>query len=142
MLLETNQNLNDQELVRKKILYVEDDISSQRLVDHLLQKKYDVEMADRGIDALRMAKQTDYDLILMDIKLGKGITGIEVTRELRKIPRYKKVPILAVTAYAMPGDDEYIKAEGCNDYVSKPINFAEFKQKVDQLLFYDKELAS
>lgn len=92
---------------KKKILYVEDDISSQFLVGHILRNKYDIDLASDGNDALRMCLKEQYDLILMDIKLGKGKTGIEVTNELRKMPRYKNVPIMAVTAYAMPGDDDY-----------------------------------
>lgn len=135
MLAQTFHNLSEPEkLYRKKILYVEDDKRSQLLVEQILKKKYDIEVANKGDEAIKMAKQSHYDLILMDIKLGKGITGIEVTHELRKFHQYKNVPILAVTAYAMPGDDDYIKKEGCDDYISKPINFTEFRKKVEELL--------
>lgn len=129
-----NNHSSTKSLIRKRILYVEDDESSQFLVEHILRKKYDLEVAAQGNEAIKMAEESNYDLILMDIKLGKGITGLEVAHELRKLPKYKETPILAVTAYAMPGDDDFIKAEGCDDYISKPINFNEFRQKVDQLL--------
>ncbi|MBN2615226.1 MAG: response regulator [Bacteroidales bacterium] len=129
-----NKHSDAKLVIRKRILYVEDDVSSQFLVEHILRNKYDLEMAAQANEALKMAEESEYDLILMDIKLGKGITGIELTHKLRMLPKYKETPILAVTAYAMPGDDEYIKGEGCDDYVSKPINFSEFRQKVDRLL--------
>ena len=136
MLNQTQQTLKEKKsrYARKKILYVEDDLSSQFLVDHILKNKYDLDVAAKGMDALRMAHATKYDLILMDIKLGKGKTGIDVTHELRQLPQYKNVPILAVTAYAMPGDDDYFIDEGCTDYISKPIDFGEFKRKIAALL--------
>ena len=67
-----------------------------------------------------MAAAKMYELVLVDINLGKGMDGIEVTKKLREIPAYKDTPIIAVTAYAMQGDREEFLAAGCTDYLSKP----------------------
>ncbi len=108
----------------KKILYVEDDSASLTLMEHLLRRRYDIETTSRATKALELVRLKQYDLILMDIKLGPvGMTGLDLVEKIREIPAYKNVPIIAVTAYAMAGDRDYLIRKGCDDYVSKPIDF-------------------
>ncbi len=118
----------------KSILYVEDDRSSQLLMQHLLRNKYNVDYASTGQEGLQKAIQKKYDLILMDIKLEQGKTGVDLTHDLRSMPQYQKTPIIAITAYAMPGDDEYFKSEGCTDYIPKPLEFNTLFTKLKKLL--------
>ena len=102
------------------VLYVEDDDVSQIVTTKILRKICRVECGAAGLDALEMAAAKMSELVLVDINLGKGMDGIEVTKKLREIPAYKDTPIIAVTAYAMQGDREEFLAAGCTDYLSKP----------------------
>ena len=113
---------------KKKILYVEDDHASLMLMAHLLRKDYDIDGIQNAKGAIEMVQSNPYDLILMDIKLGPiGMSGLEVAREIKKMPAYTFVPIIAVTAYAMAGDREKLLQNGCDDYVSKPLDFGKLK---------------
>jgi len=108
----------------KKILYVEDDRFSLLLIAHMLRDKYDIDGAENAETAFEMVLENRYDLILMDIRLGPvGKSGLELVHDIRQLPYYKVVPVIAVTAYAMAGDRENILKNGCDDYVAKPINF-------------------
>ncbi len=87
---------------------------------------------DKGEDTVKVCKEhSDIDLILMDIRM-PDMNGLEVTRQIRKFN--KTVPILAQTAYAMPGDKESALKAGCNDYISKPIDKQLFMAKINSLL--------
>ena len=74
--------------------------------------------AETGIN---LAKKTNPDLILMDIQL-PGMDGLEATRNIRQDPELKRIPIIALTSYAMHGDEEKAKAAGCTGYMAKPID--------------------
>jgi len=78
-----------------------------------------------GPSAINAAKEKQFDLILMDINLGLGMNGIEATRQIRKLPGYDSIPIVAVTAYAMVGDREIFLNAGCSHYISKPFTRGE-----------------
>lgn len=110
------------ESARPRVLVVEDNADTRTLVNHLLRKNYDVACASNGEEALNLATQSDYDVLLVDINLGKGKSGEDVLHEVKRLPGYKDTPIIAVTAYAMPGDKERFFAEGFDDYVSKPFS--------------------
>lgn len=101
-------------------LYVEDDEISRGLVGKVLSGICRIEYAKSGLEALEIAKTGDFELFLVDMNLGKGMDGVEVTKKLRELPAYKKTPIIAITAYAMSGDKEEFLAAGCSDYISKP----------------------
>ena len=104
------------------ILMVENDIHSQEVTKLFLKDCSRMSFADTGEKALELVNKNNYDLILLDINLGTGISGKEVVREIRKLEKYKDTPIVAVTAFAMRGDrDEFIQA-GCSHYISKPFN--------------------
>ena len=114
-----------------KILLVEDDKSSEELISVVVQKfGKEVLIATTGAEAVETClKNLDIDLVLMDIKLPE-MNGYEAVREIRKFN--KEVIIIAQTAYAMKGDKEKAIAAGCDDYMPKPINAEELKQKISK----------
>jgi len=115
-------------------LIVEDNPVNKDLTEFFLKKICQVEHAFDGLTALSMARSKQYSVILMDINLGAGKTGIEVTREIRKIPGYEKVPIIAVTGYTMVEDREKLLEEGCTHYLPKPFDQASLLNLVEAAL--------
>src|SRR5579872_5010992 len=108
--------------VSKRILVVEDNDVNYSLVAFILGKQgLQVRRAATGEEALRQAAEDEPDLILMDIQL-PGIDGLEVTRRLRARPATRAIPIVALTAFAMVGDDERALAAGCDGYIAKPVS--------------------
>ncbi|MBP9581298.1 MAG: response regulator [Ignavibacteriaceae bacterium] len=106
--------------LKKKILVVEDDSTTRDIINLFLKKIYDVAFAADGEKALDAIIDTKYDLIIMDINLGSGINGIQVTEKIRKIAGYESIPVIAATAFAMLGDREKFLATGFDHYISKP----------------------
>src|SRR4030066_2411780 len=119
----------------KKILVVEDDLMNLNLICEILKTEgYTVHYAMNGVEAIDIKML--YDLILMDIQL-PSMDGIEATRIIKNMPNYKKVPIIALTAYAMGGDKERFLAAGLDDYISKPLNISDFLIKVNKYCSHD-----
>jgi PAS domain S-box-containing protein len=119
---------------KPKILYIENEKDCVDLVKILLHKRYIVESVSTGKEGIEKAAQTEYSLVLLDINLGKGMTGLEAMKEIKKIHYYKKIPFIAVTGFAMKGDDmEFINA-GCFDYLSKPFNKTLLFEKISNAL--------
>jgi CheY-like chemotaxis protein len=79
-----------------------------------------MDFADSGEEAIQLVNKKSFDIILMDINLGKGISGIDTTKAIRKIESYRKIPIVAITGFAMRGDREEFIQAGCTHYLSKP----------------------
>lgn len=105
-----------------KVLIIEDNEKNRYLISFLLQDEgYEVIEAETGEKGIEIALQEDPDLILMDIQL-PGIDGLETTRRIRASAIDGKIPIVALTSYAMSGDRERALAAGCNGYVEKPID--------------------
>ncbi len=118
----------------KKILIVEDDPMSRKLARDVLQAHgYETEEVTNGEDAVVRAIETKPDLIVMDIQL-PGIDGLEATRRLKSKACTEQIPIIAVTAHAMPGDEGKTLAAGCQVYLPKPIRFKDFISIVKRLL--------
>ena len=117
-----------------KILFVENDQFSQDFVKLSLKNLYDVDIVESGELALNKIAEISYNIILMDIGLGKGMDGIMTTKEIRKIKSYQNIPIIAVTAFAMKGDREKILSEGLNDYISKPFTRKEILDMISKNL--------
>jgi len=119
----------------KKILIVEDNPQNMKVVQMALRPHgYILLEATDGEEALEVINNGERpDLILLDIQLPK-IDGLEVTRRLRRIPEFSHVPIIAVTAYAMRGDEEKIIGAGCDAYLPKPINTRELPRLVAEML--------
>ena len=115
------------------ILIVEDDDNSRFSLEYTLKNLCTLEFTNNGEDAIKMVSLKKYDLIIMDMGL-KGISGLDATKEIRKINGYQDIPILAVTAFAMIGDKEKAIEGGCTYYISKPFNFSELKKQVLELI--------
>ena len=104
----------------KRILVIEDTEDNRQIVGDLLASAgYELIEAVDGLEGVATAEREQPDLILMDIQL-PGIDGYEATRRIRAIPALAKVPIIAVTSYALGGDEAKARQAGCNDYVTKP----------------------
>lgn len=118
----------------KKILIVDDNEDSRDLAAKVLRRSgYLVVLAVDGEDALAKAFDEQPDLILMDRSLPK-IDGLEVTRRLKREERFKRVPIVALTAHAMSGDREKAFEAGCEGFISKPINVRTLSEQVRSYL--------
>jgi|GEM_PF-762084 PAS domain S-box-containing protein len=107
---------------RPSILLVEDNAINQDVATIFLKDLYDIEQTEDGISAIKMASLKTYDAILMDINLGPGITGVEAAGKIKTLPGYKKVPIIAITGYAMTGDKERLIEQGMTYYLPKPFD--------------------
>jgi CheY-like chemotaxis protein len=118
----------------KKVLLVEDDEPTQNIIKYILKNACELRITNCGEEAINLARQNKYELILMDIKLNFGMNGIKATKEIRKIDGYKDAPIIAVTAYAMKGDEQYFLSQGLSYYISKPFNFNKFASTVQTYL--------
>ena len=104
----------------KRILVVEDTEDNRQIIRDLLTSAgYELIEAVDGIEGVATAERENPDLILMDIQL-PGIDGYEATRRIRAIPTLAKVPIIAVTSYALSGDEGKAREAGCDAYVTKP----------------------
>jgi two-component system cell cycle response regulator DivK len=104
------------------ILIVDDNAQNLKLARVVLAVEgYDVRTAVDAEDALHVLESFTPRLILMDLQL-PGINGLELTRRLKATPTYQSIPIIALTAYAMRGDDEKALAAGCDGYITKPID--------------------
>ncbi len=125
---------NGPKALAKTVLVVEDNELNMKLFNDLLEAHgYAVLQARTGPEALAAARRRRPDLILMDIQLPE-ISGLQVTQEILKDPELADVPVIAVTAFAMKGDEERIRAGGCRDYISKPISVVSFLEKVKRYL--------
>ncbi len=118
----------------KKILIVEDNPQNMKLTLMTLRPYgYNLLEATDGEEALKMVSRENPDLIITDIQMPK-MDGLEVTRRLRQMPAFSHIPIIAVTAYAMRGDEEKIMEAGCNTYLPKPINTRELPRIIAEML--------
>lgn len=103
------------------------------VTDYLQMTGYQVLTAREALTGMELAKRIRPDLILMDIHL-PGMDGLEATRRLRADPDFRTLPIIALTALAMPGDRERCLAAGATDYVTKPISLKKLAAMIDQYL--------
>jgi two-component system cell cycle response regulator DivK len=117
-----------------KILLVEDNDMSRDMLSRRLQRKgHELLLAGDGMQAILMAESEAPDLILLDMSL-PVIDGWEAARRLKASPTTSSVPIIALTAHAMAGDRERALAAGCDEYDTKPVDFAQLLAKIDTLL--------
>jgi len=119
---------------RKTVLIVEDNELNMKLFHDLLEAQgYLILQTREGLEALTLARRHRPDLILMDIQLPE-ISGLEVTKWLKEDDSLAHIPVVAVTAFAMKGDEERIREGGCEAYVAKPIAVAPFLETIRRLL--------
>ncbi len=117
-----------------KILVVEDNQANMKLATTLLTKEgYEVVQAEEALGGIAIARQQLPDLILMDIQL-PGMDGLAATRLLKEDPATRHIPVVALTAFAMKGDEERMLEAGCDGYIAKPIRYKEFLATVKSLL--------
>lgn len=118
----------------KKVLIVEDNELNMKLFHDLLESQgYQTLQTREGMQALQLARAHRPDLILMDIQLPE-ISGLEVTKWIKEDEDLSNIPVIAVTAFAMKGDEERIRQGGCEAYISKPISVTTFLDTVRQHL--------
>jgi two-component system cell cycle response regulator DivK len=124
----------EEKAMTKRVLIVEDNDLNMKLFHDLLEAHgYDTIQTKDGIEALQLARQHRPDLILMDIQLPE-VSGLEVTKWIKEDDALRSIPIIAVTAFAMKGDEEKIREGGCEAYIAKPISIAHFLDTVKRFL--------
>ncbi|HUL08147.1 MAG TPA: response regulator [Candidatus Acidoferrum sp.] len=118
----------------KTILIVEDNDLNMKLFHALLETRgYNVLMARDGMEGLRLAREHHPDLIIMDIQL-PGVSGLVVAKSIKDDEKLKDIPIIAVTAFALKGDEERMRQGGCAAYLAKPISTPIFLKTVAEYL--------
>jgi two-component system cell cycle response regulator DivK len=118
----------------KTVLIVEDNELNMKLFHDLLEaRSYNILQTKDGMEALKIARAERPDLILMDIQLPE-VSGLEVTKWIKEDDDLKSIPVIAVTAFAMKGDEEKIREGGCEAYIAKPISVSSFLATVEKFL--------
>ena len=114
----------------KQVLIVEDNELNMKLFNDLLEASgYGTIQTRSGVEAVELVRKHKPDLILMDIQLPE-VSGLEVIRWLKDDEATRHIPVIAVTAFAMKGDEEKIRQGGCDAYLSKPISVVKFLETV------------
>jgi two-component system cell cycle response regulator DivK len=114
----------------KTVLVVEDNELNMKLFHDLLEAHgYNIVQTRNGLEAIDVAREHHPDLILMDIQLPE-VSGLEVTKWIKEDDELRAIPVIAVTAFAMKGDEERIRQGGCEAYLSKPISVNTFIETV------------
>ena len=120
--------------MKKTVLIVEDNELNMKLFNDLLEAHgYTTLQTKDGVEALQIARLHRPDLILMDIQLPE-VSGLEITKWLKADEELRGIPVVAVTAFAMQGDDAKIRQAGCDSYLTKPISIAGFMQAIEHHL--------
>ena len=118
----------------KTVLIVEDNELNMKLFNDLLESRgCRIIQTRNGVEAVELARKHRPDLILMDIQLPE-VSGLQVTQWLKDDEELRTIPVIAVTAFAMKGDEEKIRQGGCEAYLSKPISVVKFFETVDIFL--------
>ncbi|GIL03086.1 MAG: response regulator [Alphaproteobacteria bacterium] len=118
----------------KSVMIVEDNELNMKLFNDLLEANgYRTIKTRNGLEALDLARDNRPDLILMDIQLPE-VSGLEVTKWLKEDDDLHTIPVIAITAFAMKGDEERIRQGGCEAYISKPISVSKFLETVKSYL--------
>ncbi|MFC0243402.1 response regulator [Rhodopseudomonas telluris] len=118
----------------KTVLIVEDNELNMKLFRDLLEAHgYQTAGTSNGYEALELVRKLRPDLILMDIQLPQ-VSGLDVTRWIKDDPDLRHIPVVAVTAFAMKGDEERIREGGCEAYLSKPISVGKFIETVRRFI--------
>ena len=122
------------QVMSRKILIVEDNELNMKLFSDLLEAHgYETLQTREGLKALDMAREHKPDLILMDIQLPE-VSGLDVTKWIKNDESIASIPVVAVTAFAMKGDEERIREGGCEGYLSKPITVSSFIETVRRFI--------
>jgi len=118
----------------KTVLVVEDNELNMKLFHDLLEASgYNILQTRNGLEAIDIARAHRPDLILMDIQLPE-VSGLEVTKWIKEDDDLRAIPVIAVTAFAMKGDEEKIRSGGCEAYIAKPISVTNFLDTIGRFL--------
>ncbi len=129
-------------MANETILVVEDNVMNMELITDILEVKgYEVLQATTGSDALDLVNSKHPDLILMDIQL-PGLDGLTITGIIKDNPDIRDIPIVAITAHAMRGDEEKVREAGCDGYISKPIDTRKLPDTIQGFLDSRRQGAS
>lgn len=125
---------------KPKILYVEDHLESALLVRTLLKGKCEVFFTETYEETMDFLKDNQVDLILLDINLPGKRDGVDLVKDLRNDEKFKNMPIIALTAYALAGDRERLLEAGCDEYISKPMSKRELFDKIQKFVRLPEEI--
>ena len=120
--------------LKKRLLILEDDLVTINVLVRILKNNYEIDYANNGEDAIKYAKEKDYDAFLIDIGLPGNMNGIQATKELKKIKDNNNKPYIAITAYALSGDKSYFLSQGLTHYISKPFEFKRLVELIGSAL--------
>lgn len=119
----------------KKVLHVEDDPVNAMVMGKLLSKEFELTQVTDGESCLKLIDETSFDIILMDVNLGKGkMTGTDTLKKIKEKPQYKDVRVIAITSYSYPEDEDELLNAGFDDYFAKPVEFAKLIDRMNQYL--------
>lgn len=119
--------------IKPKLLYVEDDVVASNFIEIILKSEYEIDIAFDAKTTLEKVEKNHYDILMIDINLGRGMDGIELLEKIRMIDYYKNIPAVAVTAYASHNDKTEFLAKGFTHYISKPFLAAELKNLLAEI---------
>jgi Response regulator containing a CheY-like receiver domain and an HD-GYP domain len=119
---------------KPKILYVEDHLESALLVRTLLKNRCEVFITETYEETIDFLKDNAVDLILLDINLPGKKDGVDLVKDLKSDDRYRNLPVVALTAYALAGDRERLLEAGCDEYISKPMTKKELFDKLKKFI--------
>ena len=120
--------------VKPKLLYVEDDAVALEYISIILKSAYDVDTAINAATALEYTAKKEYDILMLDINLGRGMDGVELMQRIREIDFYKNIPMVAVTAYASDSDKNEFLDKGFTHYISKPFTQKELHKLLAEVV--------
>lgn len=119
---------------RPRILFVDDNPKVRMLLQQMLEGTYDLALAADAEEALQALSEREFDLFLLDIKLGEGRSGTELLHLLRDLEPTASVPAVALTTYGLKGDREALLAQGFDEHVSKPFFRDDLTEAIEQVL--------
>ena len=124
---------------KQKILVVEDEIENQKYLQLILRKKYNVDFCDSKKSMFDLLAEKEYIVIIMDISLKKGCTGVDLIKELKMKLDYKDIPIICLSAHAYGESKRKAEALGANIYLTKPVSNKLLLTTIDELIAVNKE---
>jgi CheY-like chemotaxis protein len=123
-----------EELRKKVVLLVEDDLMNQVTIRRFIEKKYRVIITASSDEAMEIVKKEKIDIILMDISIKGSRNGLELTKELKASREFSHIPVIAVTAHAFEEDKQNALEAGCDSYLAKPFSLNQLLNKIDKLV--------
>lgn len=113
--------MSDNEFQKPRLLVVEDDYENQKFLEIFLKRKFDLKICDSAETFYKLIENNDFDVILMDISLRGKKDGLQLTKELRGMDKYKEVPVVALSAHAFQKDKENAYQAGVDIFLTKPV---------------------